>query len=185
MNGEIENLISETRKIADEAEKTFGNLTAEQINWKSSPESWSIGQCLDHIMVTNETEFSEIERIIKGEHKNPFWSKVPFLTDFWGRFVLKAVEPENTKKTKNPKVFTPSASDIDANIIKRFVEHQQKIIELMTKTKVLDLNKFSIRSPVASFVTYRLSDAYKIVVQHEWRHFRQAERVLQAENFPR
>jgi hypothetical protein len=184
MNVELEKLISELEKISDDARATFGNLSAEQINWKPDAKSWSVGQCFDHLIVTNESEFPEIEKVIKGEHKNPFWGKVPFLTDFWGRFVLKAVEPENTKKTKNPKVFSPSASEVDANIINRFIEHQQKTIELMKATKDLDLTKIIIPSPVASFVTYRLSDTYKIVVQHEKRHFKQAERVMQASGFP-
>lgn len=184
MNDELSKLIIEVESIAENAQMRFGDLKAEQLNWKQSAESWSIGQCFDHLIVTNESEFPAIERVIKGEHKNPFWSKVPFLTDFWGGFVLKAVKPENTKKTKNPKVFSPSASTIDANIINRFVEHQQKVGELMRATKDSDLTKIVISSPVAAFVTYRLSDAYKIVVLHEWRHFRQAERVMQAEGFP-
>jgi hypothetical protein len=182
---QISNLINELQKISEDTKATFGNLSADQINWKPAPQSWSIGQCFDHIIVTNESEFPEIEKVARGEHRNPFWSKVPFLTDFWGRFVLKAVEPDNTKKTKNPKVFSPSSSDVDANIIDRFVENQQKAIELMKRTKNLDLTKIIISSPVAPFVTYRLSDTYKIVVQHEKRHFKQAERVLQAEGFPK
>ena len=185
MSDELNKLISELEKISEDAQKTFGGLSGEQLNWKPSAESWSVGQCLDHLIVTNEMEFPAIERVIKGEHQNPFWSKVPFLTNLWGSFVLKAVEPTNAKKTKNPKVFSPSASRIDANIVSRFVEHQQKMAELMTATKDLDLTKIVISSPVAVFVTYRLSDAYKIVVQHEWRHFRQAERVMQSEGFPK
>ena len=185
MSEDLNKLISEIDLIAEKVEKSFGDLTAEQLNWKPDAKSWSVAQCLEHLIVTNETEFPAIERVSKGEHRNPFWSKVPFLTDFWGRFVLKAVEPENTKKTKNPKVFSPSASEIDANIVRRFVEHQQKVVELMTATKDLDLTQIVITSPVAVFVTYRLSDAYKIVVLHEWRHFRQAERVTEAENFPK
>ena len=184
MSEECEKLISDLKEIASEAQKIFGNLTSDQINWKPSAESWSIGQCFEHLIVTNETEFPEIERVIKGEHRNPFWGKVPFLTDFWGRFVLKAVAPENTKKTKNPKVFSPSASAVDASIISRFAEHQDKIAGFITATKDLDLTKIIITSPVAPIVTYRLSDAYKIVVSHEWRHFRQAERVMQAPGFP-
>ena len=185
MNGDLNNLISETQNIADEAQKTFGNLSAQQINWKPSAESWSVGQCFEHLIVTNESEFPQIERIIKGEHRNPFWSKVPFLTGIFGRLILKAVDPENTKKTKNPKVFSPAASDVDANIIERFVGHQQKVAELMTATKDLDLTKIAITSSVASFVTNRLSDAYKIIVLHERRHFGQAERILQTEGFPK
>jgi hypothetical protein len=33
-------------------------------------------------------------------------------------------------------------------------------------------------------MTYKLADGYKIVVEHERRHFRQAERVTKENNFP-
>jgi hypothetical protein len=33
-------------------------------------------------------------------------------------------------------------------------------------------------------MTYRLSDGFRVVVEHEKRHIRQAERVVQATGFP-
>jgi hypothetical protein len=184
MESEAIDLISELKKISDDAQKTFGNLAPGQLNWKQSAESWSVGQCFDHLIKTNTPFFGDLDRIVAGEHKNPLWGKLPFLTDFWGRFILKAVAPENTKKSKNPKAFSPATSDVDANIIDKFVEHQRKVIEYVTATKNLDLTKIVVTSPVAPFVTYRLTDGYKIIVQHEKRHFRQAERVTQTEGFP-
>jgi len=52
----------------------------------------------------------------------------------------------------------------------------------MTK---LDLRKVIITSPVASFATYSLLDAYKILVAHERRHMTQAKRVMETDGFPK
>jgi hypothetical protein len=38
-------LVTDLTTIADDAQLTFGNLTAQQLNWKPSTEVWSIGQC--------------------------------------------------------------------------------------------------------------------------------------------
>lgn len=33
-------------------------------------------------------------------------------------------------------------------------------------------------------MTYKLEDGFRVVVEHEKRHFRQAERVVESEGFP-
>jgi hypothetical protein len=185
MNGKIDSFTSELQKISEDARATFGTLSAEQINWKPSAESWSVGQCFDHLITTNSEYFAELEDVAAGRQKPNFWTKVPFLPGFFGNFLLKAVAPENPKKNKAPKPFRPSQSEIDANIISEFVEHQKKVKALLQNCEKLDLEKTVITSPVAKFVVYNLKDAFNILVLHERRHFQQAERVMQAEGFPK
>ena len=185
MNPELNNLIADAQAIAEEAKTVFGNLNAEQLNWKPSPEKWSVGQCFDHLIVTNEKEFPYVEAAIRDDYKNPFWGKVPFLPKFFGNFILKAVNPENVKKQKAPQVFTPTQSTVSPNVVSEFLANQDKAISLMEASEDLDLAKTIIVSPVASFVTYSLSDAYKILVLHERRHFNQARRVMEMQEFPR
>ncbi len=45
--------------------------------------------------------------------------------------------------------------------------------------------KTIITSPFLKVMTYKLADGFRVVVEHERRHFRQAERVLQTEGFPK
>jgi hypothetical protein len=177
--------ISELEKIAIEARKTFGDLSAEQLNWKSSPESWSVGQCFEHLIMTNNEMLAVVEKHVDGTHKKTLFERMPFLPKFFGGFILKSANPENSAKRKNPAVFSPSKSDVSANVIEKFAENQQKVISIMRSSEKLDASKTIITSPVAKFITYSLADAYEIVVEHEKRHFRQAERVMQAEGFPK
>lgn len=184
MNPELNGLITAARSAAEDAQKFFGGLNGRQLNWKPNAENWSVGQCLDHLITANETEFPIIERVVNGEHTNPLWSRVPGLTKFFGKSVLKALQPENRNKLKAPKIFRPTQSSVSVNIVNDFVAHQQKLIELMEATKDVDLEKTKIISPVASFITYTLFDAYKIFIVHERRHFRQAQNVMEKEGFP-
>jgi hypothetical protein len=75
-------------------------------------------------------------------------------------------------------------SEIDVNIIEIFAGHQAELIGKIKQTESANWNKTKITSPFMKLMTYRLSDGYRIFVEHEKRHFRQAERVLQAEGFP-
>ena len=180
----LSSLIAAADNIAAEAQQTFGDLTAQQLNWKPNAESWGIGQCFDHLMTANESYFPIIEQIIKGEKPRTFWESLPVLPTFFGWMLIKYLSPESTKKLKAPDVFKPSSSDIDPNIINNFVRQQNQLTFLMRQTAELDLRHTKITSPALRFVTYSLMDCYTILVVHEKRHLQQARRVLNAEGFP-
>ncbi len=36
------------------AKKLVAELTDEQLNWQPAPGPWSVGQCLEHLSITNE-----------------------------------------------------------------------------------------------------------------------------------
>ena len=175
------NLIAEAGHIAAEAQQTFGELTAQQLNWKPNAETWSISQCFDHLITANKAYFPTIEQIIKGEKRRTFWESLPVLPTFFGWMLIKYLSPESTRKLKAPDVFKPSSSVIDPDIIKNFVKQQNRLTFLMKETAKLDLHRTKITSPAVRFVTYSLMDCYTILVVHEKRHFQQAKRVLDAE----
>lgn len=184
MNSELSKLIAEAEEIAENVKAAFGGLKIEQLNWKPNAKSWSIGQCLDHLIVTNELEFPAIEDSLKESYKNPFWSKLPFLPKFFGNFLIYMVKPENKRKFKAPKSFQPSQSSIGESIVADFIAHQQKVVRLFEQSGNLDLQKTKIVSPVGDFITYSLFDSFLVLVLHEQRHLNQAVRVMRTEGFP-
>jgi hypothetical protein len=185
MNGVLSHVIEQANAIADEAQQTFGALSATQLNWKPGPEQWSVAQCFDHLIVTNRSYFPTFEKIVKGEKRNTLWERMPYVSKFWGRMLLKMLDPDSSQRVKAPSVFRPSSSDIDAQIINRFVTHQHEVVGFMSATKGFDLERIKLTSPAAGVITYSLMDCYRIIVTHERRHFKQAERVMAASEFPR
>ena len=179
MNEELPKLIDEAKAIAENAQKTFGSLTTEQLNWKQNAESWSVAQCFEHLIVINAGYFPIVEKVSRGEYKHSLKERLPILPKLFGKLVLNAVKPETKRKIKANVKFEPSKSEIDGDIIEKFVEHQAKIVEHINMAKDTDAAKIIITSPIASFVTYSLLDGYRIIVAHEQRHFAQAERVLE------
>jgi len=180
----LSDLVSEAITISKDAISSFGNLTASQLNWKPSLDNWSIAQCFDHLVIANAAYFPTFETVLSGKTKNTFWEKVPFLPSVFGKLVIKAVAPETTSKRRNPKIFDPSSSSVNDDIIRRFVDQQNDIFRYMKTTENMDLEKITISSPVSNLITYRLLDAYRIIVAHEKRHFLQALRVLEMKGFP-
>jgi hypothetical protein len=184
MSAELNDLISELEKISENAQKTFGSLSAEQINWRPGAESWSVGQCFEHLIKINSAYFPEFESLIKGERKNRFWENYSPLSRFFGNLLFKSLSPQAERKLKAPKVARPAASDITPSIIEDFVKHQAEVADKIRQTENLETKKIIITSPFIKVITYSLFDSYRIIVTHEKRHFEQAERVMQTEGFP-
>lgn len=178
-------IISELEKITEDARKTFGHLSAEQINWKPSSESWSVGQCFEHLIVTNNLYFPNIQAVIDGTHRNNFFSKLPFAPDLIAALMKNSLKPEQKRKMKTFKMFEPAASNISETIIDDFAANQRKLIEMVESVKDIDIRKIKIAEPLNVALNLRLNDAFEILVMHEKRHFNQAKRVLEMEEFPK
>lgn len=175
-------IITELEKISENTKKTFGNLSPEQLNWKPSAESWSVAQCFEHLIVTNDLYFPNIQKVIDGKHYNNFFSKIPFSTNLIAALMKNALNPDQKRKMKTFKVFEPSASNVSPTIIEDFVENNLKLIEMIEACKGLDLHTIKIAEPLSVALNLRLDDAFEILAMHEKRHFKQAERVLRMQN---
>ena len=183
MNNEISKLVSELEEISGSAKNTFGDLNGEQINWKPSADGWSVGQCFDHLIKANLLFFPELEKIASGGRKNSFLENYSPLSSFFGNLLVKSLQKDG-RKFKAPSQAIVPPSEIDANIIEQFAVHQREMIEQVKSTEKADWQRTIITSPFMRLITYKLADGFRIVVEHEKRHVRQAERVTQAEGFP-
>jgi hypothetical protein len=183
--GQLGALLDELGAVTSDALRVFGGLSAAQLNWKPSAERWSVGQCFDHLIATNRTFFKDMEKIASGKHKSSLWGRVSPLSGFFGRLILRSLDPEKGRKTKAPRIFQPASSDVAADVIEQFAGHQRELEARMRATAGVDLARTIVTSPVAAVATYSLLDAYRIVVAHERKHFEQARRVTQTEGFPR
>ena len=182
MSEKADSIKEELANTADDAREVFGSLSPQQLNWKPAAESWSIAQCLDHLIKTNDEMKPIIEAKLRGEG-NSFWEKVSPLSGFFGGFLKKSLV-NDAKKFKAPSKEIVPPSEIVGDIVERFREHQQDISDKMYEIGKLDLERTVVTSPFLKLLTYRLGDALDIMIEHEKRHIRQAKRVLETAGFP-
>ena len=175
-------VVEELSGIASEARQAFGRLSPEQLNWKPSAEQWSVGQCLEHLIKTNEGFFTTLEAIAKGERRPRLWERVSPLSGFFGWALLRGLSSE--MKFNAPQAIRPEASGVGSDIVARFAEHQGELARRLRAAEAFDTRRTVVTSPISGFVTYRFGDACRIVVAHERRHLEQARRVTQSEGFP-
>jgi hypothetical protein len=183
MSDRIKEVISAMLAVADDARTSFGSLSESQLNWKPAEKSWSVGQCLDHIIKTNHEFDPEFERLASGNRKNSFWENWSPFSGIGGRFLINAVS-EDSKKAKAPSKSIVPPSEIEANIVNNFVGEISEVNKKLEACSSVDLEKTVVTSPFLSVFTYKFDDALTVLVEHSKRHIRQAKRVMEADGFP-
>lgn len=186
MSTHIAEAIGELEKVTADVRSTFADLSVGQLNWKPDVTRWSVAQCLDHLIVTNQFYFPIFESVRQGR-KPTFWERHSPLSGFFGRFLIKALSPDYKRKAKTSSKSQPSLGEIDPGIIDRFAQHQCRLIQEFQALagSDVDLSDSIITSPLGSLVTYSIDHAVSILVVHEQRHVLQAKRVTASPGFPR
>jgi len=183
MPNDVEGIASAIEQISKDVSDSFGGLSEEQLNWKPAPESWSVGQCLDHLIKSNEEFFPELEAIASGTRKNSLWQNWSPLSGIAGAFLVSTLKRDGQKVKTNQKMTPPS--DIPADIIERFEKHQKEFTERIHAAQNADWRKVVLTSPFVKIMTYRMDVGLKALIEHEKRHVRQAKRVVAEEEFPK
>jgi hypothetical protein len=181
----LSEMLVEIEAIAADAQRAFGHLSAEQLNWKPGPDSWSVAQCLEHLLAANQEMFPSIDEALAGTKRTRFLERLPVLPGLFGKLMVKAVSPDFKQKLKAPSTARPATSAIDAQIVNRFLTQQREFTERIKGLERSDAARIVMTSPFVSLITYSLLDASRLIVAHERRHLAQAQRVLETPGFPR
>lgn len=173
----MSNWIQRLDNISVHVNTEFSGLNAAQLNWKASQNSWSIGQCLSHLIVSNEKYFPILDALTTGKYKTSFWQKINPLSSYTGRKMAESLGPKIIKPFVAPKLFDPGKSAVRSAIVTDFIMHQEQIKSKINSLTNLDFQKTIVSSPVAPLITFPLKDCIEILVGHEERHFAQALKV--------
>ena len=175
-------LVAEVNSSGARAETLAGLLSGEQINWKPSPQQWSIGQCLEHLSLSNETYVPAIVDALTG----PPTGSVEEITPGWfGRwFIRNYIEPSPiTRRGRAPTKIVPS-SRVDPDILGRFLHSNDEVRKLARRAAGYDVNRIRFRNPYLSVVRFTVGTGLLIMPAHERRHLLQAERIRASAAFP-
>jgi len=171
------NWIIEIDGITESFKNEFGGLTIEELNFKASPDTWSIARNIDHLLVINRTYYPVIEAVRENRHSLPWHGRFKFLVNWFGKVILESVSPDRRRKMKTFPLWQPATSQIPGNILETFEDHQHALKDLILSSEDLLARGAVITSPANRNIVYTLAKAFDIIVTHEKRHFEQAKEV--------
>ncbi len=170
----ILDLIEDTRQNLNRVE-AFRELDLEQLNHKSSKDDWSILECIEHLNLYGDFYLNEIDKRIKGSSKK---SNNAFKSGIIGNYFVKLMKaPATSKPMKTATDMNPNGSQLNAKILDRFAEQQQRLLTLLDDARTVNLTKTKTSITISKIIKLRLGDTLRFVVAHNQRHILQGEKL--------
>lgn len=173
----IEDLQKRTLQLLQEAQH-LQKLPKEALNWKASPDSWSILECLEHLNLYGDFYLPTFREKISSSN----YPAVPlFSSGLLGNYFATSMLPkEKLNKMKTFQDKNPAGNTLTIETVARFISQQQQLLEVLELAARVNLNKVKVPITITTLLRLRLGDTLRFVIYHNQRHLQQAERVLQA-----
>ena len=175
---------AELAAVSADARATFGPLDDRQFNWRASDATWSVGQCLEHLLAVNRSMCANMSDALDSTGRRSIAQRLPFLPGLLGPMLVRSQSPVSPRKIKTAQWAQPAASAIDRRVLREFTDYNS---EMSARVQALDdraLASVIMVSPFASFIAYSVLDGWRLIAAHNWRHVEQARRVIQSPAFP-
>ncbi|MBC9797827.1 DinB family protein [Sinomicrobium weinanense] len=157
--------------------KNVKGLSSEQLQYKASPEKWSVAQCLEHIILTEEYIFGMVEKLMQ-EPANPERKEEIKIS---GEDLIKGMT-DRSNKAKAPEEIQPSGKYTDVKeAIKAFEKQRAGILKYIKNAKVEDMRNHVTDSPFGAIDGYQFA---LFIASHTARHTLQIEEVKADAGFP-
>lgn len=184
LNAEIERLLYQVDVLLQDADGLVFGLSDRQFNWRSSPESWSIAECLDHLNTANARFAMEYKRAISEGKEKKVLGDGPYVYGFFARWFMKIMEPPVKRRFRAPANMRPaSGKSLDA-VMAEWKRLQAEFKDLLRDASGLDLKKIKVTSPATNWIKYSLGAGFWIRTAHDRRHLWQARNVRNNPAFP-
>ncbi len=158
--------------------KSVKGTTQEQWTFKPAPDSWSIQECMEHIILAEDLIFNEAKKTLE----TPPVPRLANANPEGDRAVVAAVE-DRSKKAKAPKVLQPSGMfPTPESAIKEFEIRRSRTIAYVKSTQD-PLRVHAGDSPAGG-----TADSYQFLLQlaaHCARHTAQLNLVKTAPGYPK
>lgn len=172
----LQELLELTRENLNAAE-SFKAQPITALNWKQTSESWSVLECIAHLNRYGDFYIPEITQKINASKHT---STEAFKSNWLGKYFSKTVAyKENLNKMKTFKSMNPVNAALDIQTVEKFIKQQHQIIDLLDKAKQVNLDKTKTAISISKWIKLRLGDTFRVLIYHNERHIKQAEKALQ------
>jgi hypothetical protein len=180
----IDNFSTALNNNLKRIDNTFDSLSLNQISWKPGLKIWSVGECINHLVLTNDLYLKKMREIV---YKSTSDSNVGFnySQSLTGKLITNTVDPGNVKKFKTFKVFDPLKSSAVNSVVQNYTLIMKRFIEMVDDMSGINLKKIKFSSPVNKFIRLNLGDPLIFIPRHDKRHLDQAERMMNLAEFPK
>ncbi len=173
----IQDLIKRTQDHLNQVEQ-YRQMELEDLNWKEHTEKWSVLECIEHLNRYGDFYIPEITQRIQNSSTTA--SNPTFKSGWLGNYFAESMLPkEKLNKMNTFKSMNPVGSQLDKSVLDKFIRQQKQLLDLLEKSRSLNLSKIKTAISISKWIKLRLGDTFRVVIYHNYRHMVQAEKVLQ------
>ena len=140
------------------------------------PNSWSIGQVLEHLCVADGRYEDPLAHLLATAQKDPAAQDREWKSSFIGGMIAESLL--KPRKLKAPKVFEPGPTPRNG-VVEALITREMEFVEAMDGAQNYDWRALRISSPALPSWAPRLNlgDGFRIHIVHLTRHSHQVERL--------
>src|SRR5215217_713158 len=123
-------------------------LTDEQFTWQPDRGTrWSVGQCLEHLAVTNALYGDAIRRAVERAKVAGWTRKGPLVPGFVGNKFVNSLEPPVKRRGRAPTSVRPASKLTRAEIMSRYREAHDRLRQTAREAAAIDANRATFSNP--------------------------------------
>ncbi|MDR6920226.1 MULTISPECIES: DinB family protein [Chryseobacterium] len=168
--------LQNTVRNAIQTTENIKNKSENDLNFRTSENSWSVLECLEHLNRYGSFYIPEITRRISASKTS---AQPVFTSGILGNYFANSMLPKEKLNTmKTLKSMNPIHSQLNKNTVDEFIRQQYQLLDLLEKAKNIDLNRTKTSISISKWIKLKLGDTFRFVINHNLRHLVQAENVL-------
>ncbi|HKK28662.1 MAG TPA: DinB family protein [Gemmatimonadota bacterium] len=203
----LEAVRGELRAAGREAREMASGLEPRRLWWRPAPDRWSVGECLDHLVLTGEAYLPVLDETIADGRRRGLHAAGPHRRTLVGRWLPRLLEPPPGLRVTAPLEIRPRRPELQGSPreapgphgsrpaptapegsrgdpLAAFLELRSRFRDRLAAADGLDLGRLRMASPFYWWIRFDLGSAFRIIAAHERRHLWQARQVVETEGFP-
>ncbi len=175
-------ILLELDLVTVDAMEVVRDLAPHQLAWHPPGGGWSLGQVLEHIILTNDSYHSRIRGLVYFHHAaHDELGITEWEPTLAGWLLVSAMRSK--WRMRAPRLWRPGPEP-RPDVVRAFLERQDTLTKLIRASAALAWRRVLTTSPARSFVRLNLGDCFTIMIVHAERHVRQLQRIRDRSGFP-
>ena len=173
----LQSLLDQIDACEADAERLVAAMDEERLNRQPSYGGWSVGQCLEHLVLMNEFYLrgwqDAVDEALRKQ-LGPFNGLKP---TFIGQWFVRSMEPPPKMKSKTIAAVDPGPRIARGDIVARYKASHDGYRHLARTAAAVDVNRIVRPNAIVQRVKMRLATVLLVIPAHDRRHLWQAERA--------
>lgn len=161
-------------------------LALEELMKRPGPKRWSVLEVIEHMNLSSGHYVKRLEKLIPRLEKSAEQkSDYDFIPGFFGeKFSTGILPKEDGSLSSTMKTFyffePKQAITKKHKSLEEFIQMNETTIELLRRSKNINLNKGKVTSTLGPIFRFKTGDAFRFSIGHNVRNILQIEKVMKS-----